>query len=184
MIILCGVLHLSHGEKLKCQFKDGGFGYVGTVYYCSVTSLDNSLNNMTIDGFAGVHMTNKNDNDVKGINIHDTNTKYIPANLGFSHLTVLLVQSSDLIEIKIENFLGMQELQNLDFYGNKITSLASDTFSTLKKLKYLSLMSNQIEVIPSYLFSNNLNLEFIDLNNNKIKYIGSGVFDQLNKLKK
>ena len=47
-------MHLSSGEKLKCQFRDGSFNLVGNVYYCYVTSLDNYLNNMTIDGFTGV----------------------------------------------------------------------------------------------------------------------------------
>ena len=182
-MILCGALHLSHGEKLKCEFKNGTLYLVGNVYYCNVTSLDNSLNSMTIDGYTGVHMAGRTDNDVKAIFIHNTNTKYIPANLGFSdHLTALAVQNSNLIEIKAENFLEMQELQYLNLDGNKLLSLSSDTFSTLTKLKYLSLMSNQIEVIPYNLFSNNLNLETIDLDDNKIKYIGSGVFDQLQKL--
>ena len=93
-MILCGGLHLSHGEKLNCQFKDGTFHLVGNVYYCSVTSLDNSKNNLTIDGFTGVHVANRNDNDVKGIYIHNTNTKYIPANLGFLfNLTALSLQN-------------------------------------------------------------------------------------------
>ena len=182
-MILCGGFHLSHGEKLECQFYVTEVFYVGNVYYCSVASLDNSFNNMTIDGFTGVHKANKNDNDVKGIWIHETNTKYIPANLGFSvHLTLLLVLNSNLIEIKAENFLGMQELQYLNLYGNNIISVPLDAFSTLTKLIYLNLMKNQIEVIPSNLFSNNLNIEEINLGYNKIKYIGSGFFHQLKKL--
>ena len=92
-MLLCGGLHLSLSEKLKCQFYEGRFDYAGFLYYCSVTSLDNSLNNMTIDGFTGVHITNKNDTYVRGIYIHNTNTKFIPANLGFlSQLTTLIVQ--------------------------------------------------------------------------------------------
>ena len=64
---------------------------------------------MTIDGFTGSHMAYKTENDVRGIYIHNTNAKYIPANLGvLSHLTVLLVKNSNLIEIEAENFLGMQ----------------------------------------------------------------------------
>ena len=180
LLILCGGLHLSHGEKLKCEFKEWTFSYVGKVYYCDVTSLDNSLNNMTIDGYTGVHVAGRTDNDVRGIWIHNTNTKYIPSNLGLlSYLTVFLVQNSNLIEIKAENFLGMQELEYLSLEDNKLTTLASDTFSTLTKLKHLSLSFNEIEVIPSNLFSNNLNLEEIDLTYNQIKHIGSGVFDPL-----
>ena len=155
----------------------------GNVYYCDVTSLDNSLNNMTIDGYTGTHVPNRNDNDINGIWIHNTNTKYIPANLGFLfNLTALLVQNSNLIEIKAENFHGMQNLESLELSYNKLTSLASDTFSSITKLKYLGLSANQIEVIPSNLFSNNLNLEEINLIHNKIKYIGSGVFDHLTKM--
>ena len=182
-MILCGGLHLSHGETLKCEFREWSFSYVGNMYYCDVTSLDNSFNNMTIDGFTGVHMAGRTDNNVRGIGIHNTNTKYIPANLGvLFNLTTLIVESSNVIEIKAENFLGMQELQVLSLYDNKLRSLASDTFSTLTKLGYLSLFKNQLEVIPSNLFSNNMNLETIDLDDNQIKYIGSGVFDQLQKL--
>ena len=184
LLILCGGLHFSHCEKLNCQFKDGAFGYVGNVYYCSVTSFDNSLNSMTIDGFTGVLKANKNYHNINGIWIYDTNTKYIPEGLGFLfNLTALLVQNSNLIEIKAGNFLGMQNLEYLSLYDNKITSVPSDAFSTRTKLRYLSLAHNQIEVVPSNLFSNNMNLENIDLNNNQIKYIGSGVFDQLKKLK-
>ena len=121
LLILCGGLHLSHGEKLKCEFKEWNFGYGGTVYSCDVkTSLDNSFNNMTIDGFTGTHLANKNDNDVKVIYIYDINTKYIPANLGFLfHLTVLLVRNSSLIEIKAENFHKMQNLEYLSLYVTK-----------------------------------------------------------------
>ena len=121
LLILCGGLHLSHGEKLKCQFKGGRFDYVRYVYYCHVTSLDNSFNNMTIDGFTGPHLANKNDADVKGIYIYDINTNFIPANLGFLfHLTALLVHISNLIEIKAENFLEMQELEYLSLQNNKL----------------------------------------------------------------
>ena len=183
-MILCGGLHLSHGEKFKCEFKDGSFNSVGNVYYCYVTSLDNSFDNMTIDGFTGVHVAGRTDNNVRGIWIEGTNTKYIPTNLGFlSHLTTLIVRNSNLIVIKAENFLGMQNLEYLELYNNKLTSVPLDAFSTLIKLKYLSLSFNQIEVIPYNLFSNNLNLERIDLDYNKIKFFGSGVFDQLTKLK-
>ena len=171
-MILCGGLHLIHGEKLKCQFKENVFYLVGNVYFCYVKSLDNSFNNMTIDGYTGTHLANKNDNDVKGIYIQNTNTNYLPSNLGFLfNLTTFIVYNSNLIEIKAENFLGMKNLEYLNLDGNKFKSVPSDTFSTQTKLEYLSLRNNQIEVIPSNLFSNNLNLKFIDLDYNKIKYI-------------
>ena len=143
-LILCGGLHLSHGEKLNCQFGVRPFTYVENAYFCCVSSLDNSFNNMTIDGFTGNHMTYKTKNDVKGIFIHDKNTNFIPANLGvLFHLTVLHVRFSNLIEIKAENFQRMQNLEYLNLDFNKLISLSSAAFSTLTKLKYLSLSANQ-----------------------------------------
>ena len=63
---------------------------------------------MTIDGFTGVHMTNRTDNDVNGIWFYDTNTKYIPANIGFkSNLTALFVQNSNILN---SAFLGSFQL--------------------------------------------------------------------------
>ena len=165
-MILCGGLHLSHGEKLKCEFKDGTL-YVGKLYYCYVTSLDNSLNSMTIDGFTGVHMAGRSDNDVKGIWIHDTNTKYIPSNLGFwLHLTALIVQKSNLIEIKAGNFQGMQNLEYLSLAYNKLTHVPSDAFSKMTKLKVIWLENNQIKYIGAGLFDKLINLNDVDLSVN------------------
>ena len=64
-MILCGGLHLSNGEKLKCEFQEESFFSVGNVYFCDVTSLDNSFDNITIDLFNGTHLANRTDTDVK-----------------------------------------------------------------------------------------------------------------------
>ena len=108
---------------------------------------------MTIDGLTGVHMTNKNETDVKGIWIHDTNTKFIPANLGvLFQLTTLIVQKSNLIEIKAENFLGMQNLEHLSLYNNGISYVSSDAFSTLSKLKFINLTNNLFTIHDKLVF--------------------------------
>ena len=112
MILVCGS-ELSHGEKLKCEFGDEDYFFVDGVYTCKVTSFDNPQNNLNIEGYSGEHEVNKNDADVKGIHIHDTNTKYIPSNLGsFSNLTLLMMMNTQLVEIKTK-----------DFYGKKIQDL-------------------------------------------------------------
>ena len=88
IILVCGS-QLSHGMKLECEFEDDYIG-VDLSYSCKVTSLYNPYNNVTIEGYLGEHKANKNDADVKGIYIHDTNTEYIPTNLGsFFNLTAL-----------------------------------------------------------------------------------------------
>lgn len=174
---------MSHGESLSCHFEDMNFFSVGPLYSCEVSSLDNSIDNMTIDGYNGVHEENKNGNGVKGIWIHDTNTKYIPANIGsLFNLTAFQMTSTQLMKIKYMDFHGMQDLVHLGFTFSKLTSVPSDVFSLLTKLKIIYLSQNQIEVIPKDVFSNNPNLEEIHFWGNKIKYLDSGIFNGLTKL--
>lgn len=125
---------MSNGETMSCHFEDMSFFSVGPIYSCEVTSLDNSMDNMTIDGFNGVHEVNKNENGVNGIWIHDTNTKYIPANIGtLFNLTAFQMTSTQLMKIKSKNFNGMQNLEHLGLTFGKLTSVPSDAFSILTK---------------------------------------------------
>ena len=84
----------SHVEKLNCEFRNVVYDIVGLFYSCEVSSLDNPHNNLTIEGYSGEHKATKNDADVKGILIQDTNTQYIPMSLGsFSYLTALRLRN-------------------------------------------------------------------------------------------
>ena len=114
-VTLCGGIHFCYGERLKCDFMLVDFKFKNeyvSLYKCKVTSLDNSN---TIIGYNGVHNTNKNDKDVKGIWIHDTNAKYIPENLGsLFNIISFAVEHSNLVEIKSKDFRGMQDLDRLN----------------------------------------------------------------------
>ena len=104
---------MCYGDQLKCDFINVDFkvNQYDSLYSCQVTSLDNSN---TINGYNGVHNTNKNDKDVKGIWIHDTNAKYIPENLGsLFNITLFDMINSNLVEIKTKDFCGMQDLELL-----------------------------------------------------------------------
>ena len=163
MIVVCGS-QLSHGVNLKCEFEDEYYFGVVYLYTCDVTSLNNPHNNLTIEGYSGKHEANKNDADVKAINIHDTNTKYIPTNLGsLFNLTVLDMYNTQLVEIKATDFHGMQDLEHLNFYDNNLTSVPLDVFTTLTKLRIIILGSNQIEELSNGIFKNNLDMEEIQM---------------------
>ena len=98
-LTLCGGIHLCYRDQLKCDFVYVNFhvNQYDSLYTCQVTSLDNSN---TINGYNGVHKTNKNDKDVKGLWIHDTNAKYIPENLGsLFNIISFAVEHSNLVEI-------------------------------------------------------------------------------------
>ena len=138
---------------------------------------------MVIIGHNGVHQSNKNDADVKVIYIHETNTKYMPESLGtLFNLTYFGCVNSQLVEINAEMFEGMDNLEGLYLYRNKLTSVSLNAFMKLTKLKYISLSYNQIEELPNGLFKDNVNLETIGLSGNKLKFIGSTLFDGLTKL--
>lgn len=181
LLILFGVID---GEKLNCQFRDIEI-YDGSLYSCEVKALDNSFNNMTIDGYNGKHQINKEDSDVKTIYIHDTYTKFIPANLGIlMKLNVLLIANAQLIEIRSTDFQRMQDLEYLGLPLNSLKFVPLDAFSSLTELKYISLSKNEITELPNGLFDNNLNLVEIYLQYNHIQFIGSGLFNGLTVLNK
>ena len=89
---------------------------------------------------------------------------------------------TQLIETKARDFHGMQNLESINFYNNKLSSVPLDAFATLTKLRYIDLRSNQIEEFSNGIFKKNLVLEQIHLNNNRIKYLGTEIFDDLKKL--
>lgn len=183
LMFICGEIQLCVGEIMQCHFIELKYNLAGFLYSCEVNSLDNQNNNMSITGSTGNHTTDKNNENVKGIYIHNTNTKYIPKNLGcLFNLTELLMQNTELIEIKSIDFHGMQDLQYLSFYGNKLTTLPTDVFNTLTKLRIINLSHNQIEVLTNGLFDHNLNLDGIWIHFNTIRFIESGLFDRLLKL--
>ena len=182
MILVCGS-QLSHGEELDCIFGDEDYSLVGFVYSCRVTSFVNPHNNLTIDGYLGEHLANRNDADVQAIIMEGTNTKYIPTNLGsLFNLTALYMDYTQLIEIKATDFLGMQDLEEISFFNDKFSSVPLDVFTTLTNLRFIYLSGNQIEELPNGIFKNNLELEEIYLNHNRIKYLGTEIFNDLKKL--
>ncbi|CAO1323877.1 unnamed protein product [Diamesa tonsa] len=177
-MILCGV-HWSQSEKLNCKFKDRNYSVVGQYYTCFVNSLDNSFNNMTIDGYTGTDKVF----ELKAIWIENTTTTYIPANLGsVSNLIAFLVQKSQLVEIKAENFIGMNNLEYLSLQGNNLTSVPSNAFSFLPKLKIIWLDYNQIKFIGSGVFDKLTILDDVFLKRNICvdnNYKGRSTFPQL-----
>ena len=118
-ITLCGGIHLCYGDQLKCDFGNVGYeNQYDSLYTCKVTSLDNSN---TINGYNGVHNTKKNDKDVKGLWIYQTNTRYIPENLeSLFNIISFAVEHSNLVEIKSNYFRGMQDLEILRLFNNSI----------------------------------------------------------------
>ncbi|CAO1381762.1 unnamed protein product [Diamesa serratosioi] len=183
LLVFGGVSRLSHGVELNCNFKDQPSGSFGLFYACEVTSLNNINNDEIVTGITGKHMVNRKDNDIKGIMIVNTNSYFIPTNLG-SHCNLIsfAMFKTKLIVIKSKDFQAMENLEYLDLGNNNLTFIPIDAFTTLIKLKIVSLSFNEIEELPIDVFAKNVNLERILLTRNKIKFLGPGVFNELAKL--
>ena len=138
---------------------------------------------MIITGHNGNHNIYKFDRDVKLIYIHDTNTKFIPKNLGLLfNITGFSMVYTQLFEFKVQDFYGMENLEYLHLERNKLNFVPLDSFNILMKLKLINLGFNQIQELPNGLFDKNINLERVLLYGNNIKFLGSILFDGLTKL--
>lgn len=104
--------------------------------------------------------------------------------IGFNQLTDLNLWQNDLIEISADTFDHLSNLQGLYLSWNKIEQISAETFANLHELSVLHLNENRIEKLPRNIFKNNLNLKEISLANNKINYIHYKTFEKLMSLKK
>lgn len=178
---------MNRGENLKCFFNEIYYEYYGQLFTCNVVSIENFFDNVTIDGFIQSYGSVSHDNGRKVQKIgfeYKKNLTYIPKILGFSeNLLFLRIVSSNLVEIKTENFIGMQKLKFLQLIENKLTSVPSNAFTMLTQLREIQIIYNEIQEIPNQIFSNNLNLEKIYLYENKIEHIDFPLFKGLTKLR-
>lgn len=88
-------------------------------------------------------------------------------------------------ECGIQDLDGASELSNvqeLDVFGNQITSIESGDFDGLNNLEYLFLSDNQIASIETGAFDGLNNLESLVLRRNRITSIEQGDFDGLTQL--
>lgn len=186
LMIVVGGFQLSCGIELKCKFVvDTVVVYMEETYSCQnfKTKLENKNNNKEITGYTGKHLRGKKDIDVKMIEIQSSPLIYIPEKIGsLSSLTYFHVINCQLVEIKADNFIGMEDLEYLDLSNNELKSFKIDTFAKLSKLKEIELKQNKLIELQNGLFSNNVELTYINFNINNIEVIGNTLFDSLPKL--
>ncbi|CAO1407418.1 unnamed protein product [Diamesa serratosioi] len=153
------------------------------LYACISNNLENENNNKIITDYRGEHLPHKTDLDVKYIQLYSTNLVYIPTSLGsLFDLNSLAIAYCKLVEIRVSDFDGMENLEHLFLEYNELTFIPLDTFSRLLNLKTIELMGNQIQELQNGIFINNNQLHIISITNNEIKYLGSKMFHGLKEL--
>ena len=95
----------------------------------------------------------------------------------------LYLKESNSIEIDVDAFKGMANLDKLRLHFNHINSLPVGIFDGLNKLTFLNLRENQLLDIPVDLFSDLHNLETLLLQWNELTQLDVNIFNNLKQLK-
>ncbi|KAG7174381.1 protein toll-like [Homarus americanus] len=85
-------------------------------------------------------------------------------------------------ELQEWHLQGLPNLKNLDFTGNKFTSIPPNLFEATPKLQYFSFTGNNVEMIPESLFKSTPNLTVLRLTENGLTRLPNGIFSDLSKL--
>ena len=89
----------------------------------------------------------------------------------------------DLVEINVDIFQNLVELQILKLSHNSIRTLDANCFADLRKLTHLDLSYNELSAIVSPVLRNCQQLEFVELSRNQIEVVCSNLFENLPCLK-
>jgi Leucine-rich repeat (LRR) protein len=86
------------------------------------------------------------------------------------------------MSIKLNTFFGLENLQVLDIYDNKLSKIEDNSFMCVKNLHELYLNNNEFEIINKLTFNGLTRLKILDLSECKIKLIDKNAFVNLEKL--
>ena len=130
------------------------------------------------------HMKIHDNSDIKVVKIDGTMMVFLTQNFGsfFPNITEYYIMSVKLQFIRRNDFRGIENLESISFFDNRIEEIPEDVFFDLKKLKFLSLADNKIANIPLLLLYNLYDLEAISLKGNFIENFPSFVFANNKKL--
>lgn len=115
---------------------------------------------VNVERVSGSHESNKNNDDVKVLNIQAIKCAQIPS--GFEN--------------------SFKNLEGIFAFSSEKTILLGEDLRPFTKLKYLDISWNRIQNLPSDLFDSNPQLEWIDFSDNKLKLIGLNILNSLPKL--
>lgn len=115
---------------------------------------------VNVERVFGTHESNKNDDDVKILNIQAIKCSQIPS--GFEN--------------------SFRNLEGIFAFSSEKKILLAEDLRPFPKLKYFDISWNRIENLPSDLFAATPELEWIDFSDNRLKLIGLNLLDSLSKL--
>ena len=96
----------------------------------------------------------------------------------------LVLHAKDIAELRPGDFSGLSNLETLDLWSNRLTSLPADIFAGLDRLRVLYLGQNRLASLPADVFSGLPRLRTLQLDGNRLETLSAGVFEGLTELSK
>ncbi|XP_065215379.1 phospholipase A2 inhibitor beta-like isoform X2 [Planococcus citri] len=146
---------------------------------CVCSSLQNSLSEAKCDQFP---LLEQLDDYLQILKIESAEICPISKDLQrFTRLTSLSV-SNCAVDVNVNSFQNLAQLQNVTFYNTSIVNLDPSLFEYNRNLKVLNLSSNPLKIWRNVLVSNSI--EDIDLSYCDLKVIPKNAFSQILNLKR
>ncbi|KAG5679609.1 hypothetical protein PVAND_009169 [Polypedilum vanderplanki] len=163
ILIYCfSTFTVGNSVTIECKYQMQRWWGTNSEYQCYIEGRELfGEDRVFIEKAEGDHEDGKTNDDVKYLDIYNTNLKYFPRNLEniFKNLELIFIWDSKLIE------------------------LTSEDLRPFTKLKYFKIEGNPIEIISEDLFIHNPNIEILDIYYNKISHIDRKALSHLNKMR-
>lgn len=155
--------------EFQCEYLYYSCLWFFNAYTCKVTKISKTSSASQAESFVGTHLHGRSNSDVKYMKIVDQSIDAFPRGLQlvFPNLKYLTIQSCGLQNISKEDLEGLENLEYLNLWFNKLTSLPDDLFVETKKLVWIDFYKNQLERLSSRLLQPIIGtLEFVDFTGN------------------
>ena len=97
-------------------------------------------------------------------------------------ITALYLNGRNITALKVGDFDGLTNLEELRLYNNQLTTLPADLFDGLTTLTTLRLYGNQLSTLPEDIFDELIGLTMLQLGYNRFTTLPGSIFDGLTKL--
>ena len=142
------------------------------------------LNEFAMIFVSGIHISGRNNHNVRSIRIANSTTPFIITQLftTFPFATTLEIENSRLERINSTSFLRAGALEAIRITHNPLRTIVTGVFRNLTRLRVLNLNNNQINQLPDQLFDGLTSLEILTLAYNRIFNVTSNTFRSLTRL--
>ncbi|CRK88861.1 CLUMA_CG002517, isoform A [Clunio marinus] len=168
-LVFLAVFYVTEGLNIQCSYSIREVWMFPYLYTCEgQTIMNGSYNDFApyfIEEVSQNHIGDKSDKSVKALLIENSKIKFLPKNIGqfFYNLESLSVIDCDILELNREDFVGLPNLLQIDFRGNKIDRLPWRVFEEVPKLQVIGLAWNPMKYIAHHVFDHLIDLETLDM---------------------